>query len=134
MKRNWDDEIGERERMMGNTFGEEGSERIGGRVNETILQRENEFLNEAMAVWPSDEKSVEGGRFSTVAAGCTILLVGSPTDRAFLVLSLWNGLETAATGERALAIAAEAMEREEEIGESSSERGQRRAGSRVPAA
>ncbi len=76
-----------------------------------------------MAVWPSDEDSVERSRFPAVAAGRPIFLIWSSADRTLLVFGLRDGSETVGTGERTLTLAAEAMEREETVSQPSNERG-----------
>lgn len=134
MEWNGDDEIGEWEGVMRYRFCEKERERIGGRLDKAILQREDKFLDEAGVIRSGNKKSVQRGVFPTVTTNSAILLVRPPADGALLEFDFWNSSSARRAGERALLVAAKTTEREEEIDEYLSERGQCRAGSRAPAA
>ncbi|MGB3073149.1 MAG: hypothetical protein WBB68_02715 [Candidatus Moraniibacteriota bacterium] len=110
MERDGDDEIGERKRVMNDTFSEKYGERIGRRIDEAVLQSEDELLEETMAIRSGDEEAIEGGPWSAAAASGAIFLIRFAADRTLLKLAFWDGTEADRAGKCAFAFAAEAVE------------------------
>lgn len=119
VERDGDEEVGERERMMGQALFEEIDERQDRFFKRTVFERMDELGDEPETVGPGDEEAIECGLAPASLAGCTIRLIRRFTDRADLGIGLGDEAETGLAGKDPFFPAAEASQREESVEERS---------------